>query len=269
MVDSRDITVVVYIQGRDTWAGLEAVTVRLTREDYVVMNTSFRYKCGCENMLHEDTGALKCLIKCEKHSDDLLKQPQGHAYYRSLGAVDAVGAPANIARYIGELVEALEDSGELSKIPVGQCLEIGCGASPYVPWLREKGMNYFGIDPDLWAVSWMRSTYDVEVARLCFEDLQDPGIRYHLVLAAHCFEHMSDAPNMIKKAASLLRPGGKLLIIIPNDSDPTNPDHQWFFNIESLARTMTLSGLRQDDLVIVERQIVKHEKFMYAIGTKP
>jgi hypothetical protein len=53
-----------------------------------------------------------------------------------------------------------------------------------------------------------------------------------------------------------------LRIIVPNDDDPTNPDHLHFFDPMSLGRALDLAGLVVGRMEM--RRVVKHEQFIYA-----
>jgi SAM-dependent methyltransferase len=222
------------------------------------------YPCGCRNELHEPTGAFHCIAKCPKHRarhrDPVTLD---EAYYTELGVLKD-GKLAE-TRHVAELVEAL---GPLPMAPSqGIVLEVGCGMSPYLPALRKAGWAYTGIDAFFWAAEEMRRRYGGGTAYQGeFEDLTEDAT-CDLILAAHSFEHMSDAPGAIVKCARLLNPGGELWIVVPDDSDPVNPDHLWFFSPASLRKTVELAGL--EVLALETRRIVKHENFIYVRAVKP
>ncbi len=70
-----------------------------------------------------------------------------------------------------------------------------------------------------------------------------------------------------RKAAGMLIHGGELWTIVPNDDDPLNPDHLWFWNEESLRGCVEAAGLQVVTFAV--RQRVEHEKFMYLRARKP
>lgn len=222
------------------------------------------YRCGCVNEVVTPPGAMRCVSKCKRHSA-AQRDPTtlDEAYYRELGALDA-DAPQ---RYVAELTDAL---GELPEVVDGTpALEIGCGFSPYCSAIMGAGYAYFGIDPSPWVVKAMREAFGVDVFQDTFDDkavlIAPDGIP--LILAAHCFEHMADAPAAILKAASLLAPRGELWVVIPDDSDPLNSDHLWFFSPTSLRACVEAAGLRVERFAV--RQRVEHEKFLYLRAVKP
>jgi SAM-dependent methyltransferase len=143
----------------------------------------------------------------------------------------------------------------------GQALEIGCGLGMLAPLLMREGYHYTGIEPDSEAASWCESTFDVVVIEQPFENVTlSPD--FDLIAACHVFEHMHDAPAMIAKAIGLLRPRGKLLVVVPDDSDPVNPDHRWFFTAPNLESTLRAAGAINIRTAVFRR--VAHENFIYA-----
>ena len=98
-----------------------------------------------------------------------------------------------------------------------------------------------------------------------FEDFDEPD--FDTIFCAHAFEHMQDSPGMMAKAFSQLKPGGRLVLIVPNDEDKCNPDHLWFWRSEDLHRVLSRIGFT--DIKTVEKRRVPHEMFIYASAVKP
>lgn len=80
-------------------------------------------------------------------------------------------------------------------------------------------------------------------------------------------EHLDDAPAAIAGLAGMLTPGGELWIVIPDDSDPCNPDHVWFFAEASLRRAVELAGLVVARMRSFRR--IAREEFIYCRAVKP
>jgi SAM-dependent methyltransferase len=224
------------------------------------------HSCGCVNEFHEPTGALRRVSTCRRHMRDY-RAPEtlGLDYYTKLGLLkNGMLQPTN---HVAELTEAL---GPIPP-PSGNrdVLEIGCGVSPYAGVLIERDWHYMGVEPSLWACGWMRRIYGVGTLPLRFEQVEVmiPPAMYGLILAAHSLEHMDDAPGAIARCAELLAPGGQLWIVIPDDTDKTNPDHRWCFSQDSLWYTVEATGLAVEHVAI--RRYVKHENFQYLRAKKP
>jgi predicted TPR repeat methyltransferase len=221
------------------------------------------YPCGCVNEVHEPSGVLQCVRKCDHHMARY-RDPAtiGEAYYAELATLD--GSELMNTAHVAELTEAL---GSIpSANGPGLALEIGCGVSPYVGAIRAVGWSYEGLDASMWAVAWTSAHWGVPVSCGLWEAWQSSH-RYGLILAAHVLEHTVDAPAALAKMAGSLESGGTLLVVVPDDSDPVNPDHVWFFDLSTLRACAESAGLFVDRLEI--RRIVERENFIYLKARKP
>lgn len=223
-----------------------------------------RYKCGCVNATDARSGMLRSVSKCPAHRRQS-RDPAtlGEAYYAELGLVRD-GLPVATA-HVAELAEAL---GPFPAAPAdGGALEVGCGASPYVGAIRAAGWLYAGIDVSPWAVDWVRARYGCDAAyQGTIEDIV-ADLDVGLILAAHVLEHLADMPGAVARLAGLLRPGGELWVVVPDDSDPVNPDHLFFPTMSSLQYCIEASGLVVKTMCMRKR--IERENFIYARAEKP
>lgn len=220
------------------------------------------YRCGCVNGRHAPSGVLRSVSKCSSH---LAKRNDpavlGKEYYEGLGVLSG-GKLAKTA-HLAELSEAL---GEFEAPGCPYALEIGCGASPYYRAICAAGYHYTGVDTSNWASLWMLGQFGAGVMVCRFEEA-DIDATFGLILAAHSLEHMEDAPGALVRMADLLAPGGSLWVVVPDDSDPVNQDHLWFFTEATLRSCIEAAGLVVEKTAV--RRIVKHENFVYARARKP
>lgn len=246
------------------------------------------YKCGCVNDVHEPGGVLRSISKCDRHR---AKQRDvgtlDKAYYEELGSL--VNGGIRTDNYLAELTDALGTfplAGEPVRSPISEieseplAMEIGGGISPYFEAIRQAGYFYFGIEPSQYACRYMcekfglapygdgstKPDYPGLMLRALFGEIPCKP-EFSLVLAAHSLEHMQDAPGAIVQCADMLRPGGELWIIVPDDSDPTNPDHLFFFTEASLRSCVERAGLAIEQFAV--RKHVPHERFLYCRAKKP
>lgn len=230
---------------------------------------SILYPCGCINFVRPD-GLMKSSEKCPAHRREA-RDPAtlDAAYYRQFGVIDEACRPRPTP-HVAEMVEAL---GEFPPAPPSGpravALEVGGGPSPYVGAIRAAGYAYAAIEPSAWAARWMQDYHRAPTLEARFEDVEPEWFRrpYALILAAHSIEHMTDAPGAIRKAAGLLAPGGELWVVVPDDSDPLNADHLWFFAPATLRACLESAGLVVERLVA--RRRVPHELFLYARARRP
>lgn len=221
--------------------------------------------CGCVNDFHEPTGALRRVSTCRRHTRaQRAPETLGLPYYTKLGLLQ--NGMLQPTRHVAELVEAL---GPLpSPKEHDQALEISCGVSPYAGDIVTCGWNYCGLDASRWACGWMERSWGVRAINGRFENIADEELNYPfgLILAAHSFEHMDDAPGAVARCADLLAPGGELWIVIPDNTDLANPDHRWFFDQELLWFTVESTGLSVEKIEL--RRYVGHENFIYCRAKK-
>lgn len=224
-----------------------------------------RQRCGCINTVDETYGIVRCVSKCSAHVAWLRNHPSsGEVYYRHLAVLDDQGAVKS-DHYIAELVDAI------GPFPVADpalplAVEVGCGVSPYAAWLQSLGYTYTGIELDSWAAAKTQQLYQATVYNQCFTTFSYQPGSYGLILMAHCLEHMAEAPEAADKAYDMLGKGGYLAIIVPDDSDLTNPDHWWFFTPVTLPKLLIHTGFTVRCCSVRKR--VAHENFIYCLAVK-
>ncbi len=224
------------------------------------------YVCGCVNEIHDPSGVLHSVKKCDAHKAGQKEAGElGQAYYQELGTVSHdEPIEATERRYVEQLTEAL---GPLPVWSNGACaLEIGCGISPYFRAIQGAGYAYLGIEPSEWAAKWMRQRGAEVRNAMVEESFLDLPI-HEFILAAHVIEHLIDAPLAIVRLGRMLKPRGQLWIVVPNDEDPLNPDHLWTFSEATLGRCIEAAGLFIETMAL--RKYVAHESFIYCRAKRP
>lgn len=233
----------------------------------IVDRKLINYACGCVNGTDIEWGVLRSVHKCRHHLK--AEEPSsGRGYYEKLGCFGDDGIPL-CAMYIHQMESAL------GKIPhscdvdcrSNVALEIGCGASMYAGHLLRLGWNYIGQDIDQWGCRWISGTYRVQTIVGSFPEEGEGEPKAGLLLSAHCLEHLKHAPNGLVAMFRRMVSGAHLYLLVPDDTDPVNPDHLWFFTEETLARTVEKVGFKS--IVVVRRQIVEREGFLYCHAVRP
>jgi len=93
----------------------------------------------------------------------------------------------------------------------GAVCEVGAAAGFGLLGFREAGWQTCGIEPNARMAGYGRQRFDLDVQTIKFEDWQ-PGVRFDLVTLLQVLPHLIDPAAALCKAASLVRPGGHLLI---------------------------------------------------------
>jgi len=213
--------------------------------------------CGCEYECSE-YGARYRKSRCASH---VRHTPVQNIFteekYRNMGVL--AEAPTHVA-------ELCRSVGELPCMPGGHLIEFGAGVSPYVTMVQAKGYTYTAVDSSEWACNHMRNKFDVP-AHCCLIDDFAADRLYDVVLAAHVLEHVPDAPAALSKFSQVLKPGGLLYLIVPDDRDLHNQDHNWFFTVGSLYSILDAFGF-VPVACAVDATIVPHEDFIYCVARK-
>ncbi|NCX56194.1 MAG: hypothetical protein EBW87_03235 [Burkholderiaceae bacterium] len=172
---------------------------------------SITYQCGCVNDF--DRGVLKSILKCDHHKSMQREIGElGEEYYQENGAMD----PEASVRYAAQFEECF---GKCEPVNPDRtfALEIGAGASHYVPMITGAGWFYCACEPSRWARRWMLEQYGdrrIQLSNATWEDydrdadclLGDRGCsggewwQYGMILAAHSLEHMIDAPAALESS---------------------------------------------------------------------
>ncbi len=135
-------------------------------------------------------------------------------------------------------------------------LDVGSGAGNLVVNLRDAGFRATGIDPFI----------DVEIsyvngARVLKQTLEETIGAFDCIMLHHCIEHMPEPREAMMKIASLLKPGGKVLIRTPvagmhawkiygsNWFQLDAPRHFVIFSEQGLRMAAEKSGLKNIGVV--------------------
>ena len=97
----------------------------------------------------------------------------------------------------------------------GEILDIGCGTGAFLHNMQEAGWSTTGLEPDEAARKKATELYKLEP--LASEKLFELApATYHAITMWHVLEHVHDLHAYIKQIETLLAPGGKLFIAVPN-----------------------------------------------------
>lgn len=85
-----------------------------------------------------------------------------------------------------------------------------------------------------------------------------PDSQYDFVHSSHCLEHMREVPEALYHWARILKPGGFLIVTVPDEDlyehgqwpSRHNPDHKWSFTLHKNRSSMP-NSLNILDLVLL------------------
>jgi 2-polyprenyl-3-methyl-5-hydroxy-6-metoxy-1,4-benzoquinol methylase len=98
----------------------------------------------------------------------------------------------------------------------GSLLDVGCGAGEFLDVARSRGWTVAGLDPVPDAAARARELRGLPVATTTLEGYGSPERRFDVVSALHVLEHVPDVNAFLRALAAWVRPGGHVLIEVPN-----------------------------------------------------
>ena len=138
----------------------------------------------------------------------------------------------------------------------GRLLDVGCGPGKLLSDLREQGWKVYGVDFSPVAVDYARSQRGLDVS---LGDLFQAGYKdgfFDVVMFNHSLEHIYNPLETLKEAHRIMKPGGLLLISIPNAGGLEakifgkwwvhwdTPRHLYHFTKATMTRLVTSAGFR-------------------------
>jgi SAM-dependent methyltransferase len=148
------------------------------------------------------------------------------------------------------------------RILSGNGIDIGCGSDPVVPNIRIFDLEQGDAN---------------NITRYVNE-------QFDFVYSSHCLEHMQDAKGAIREWWQLVRPGGYLFIIVPDEDlyeqgifpSYFNRDHKWTFTISKARSWSTVSinlldlalSLPNSELVEIQLQDINYDRSLLKFGEK-
>lgn len=117
----------------------------------------------------------------------------------------------------------------------GSILDVGCGTGAFLNTMKEAGWHVTGLEPDATAARKAMELYGIEP--MSSEKLYalSPD-SYDAITLWHVLEHVHDLHGYMKKLRSLLKPGGKLLIAVPNYTSYDAAKYQQFWAAYDVPR---------------------------------
>jgi 2-polyprenyl-3-methyl-5-hydroxy-6-metoxy-1,4-benzoquinol methylase len=98
----------------------------------------------------------------------------------------------------------------------GQLLEIGAAAGHFLVAAGAAGFEAVGIEPAGEVAERARQRFGVDIRQGFAEDLPFPPGSFDVACAWHVVEHVANPADALVKVRDLLRPGGYLILEVPN-----------------------------------------------------
>jgi 2-polyprenyl-3-methyl-5-hydroxy-6-metoxy-1,4-benzoquinol methylase len=101
-------------------------------------------------------------------------------------------------------------------IPEGRLLDVGCGYGFFLRLMKESGYSVCGVDPSESACRFSNQEMDLKVTQGTLDNVSFPDNYFEIITMNNVLEHLDDPSFALRKAYSLLKPKGILIIVVPN-----------------------------------------------------
>ena len=100
-------------------------------------------------------------------------------------------------------------------LPHGRLLDIGCGVGDFLLQVKKKNWEILGIEPSDDAKAIAKDRLGI-MPLLPSESCSLPDQTFDVITMWHVLEHVDDLKTQTKELMRLLKPGGRLIIALPN-----------------------------------------------------
>lgn len=199
------------------------------------------------SLLHGDNRDM-LITSPQPLPDELMK------YYQSDQYISHTDSNKGILNTVYQWVKAYMLSQKLNWLKdfksEGRLLDIGAGTGEFLLAAKNRGWEVLGTEPS----SQARELALKKGITLKKEDFYFNSNTFDVITMWHVLEHVSDLHNQVKELKRMLRPGGLLIIAVPNyrsyDAEVYSeywagydvPRHLWHFSKQSIERIFGKNG---------------------------
>lgn len=141
----------------------------------------------------------------------------------------------------------------------GRVLDVGCGRGDFLALMKERGFKAYGIEADERKSRYAPTLHLGDGVEVSTKPLSESGFKeetFDLITFWHSLEHMYEPAVELKEAARLLRPGGVMLVAVPNMESVQAricktgwihldvPMHCFHFGLKNLEQLLERYGLQ-------------------------
>ena len=101
--------------------------------------------------------------------------------------------------------------------PGGRILDIGCATGVFLDMAKKEGYKPQGLDISKYASEYAKSNFNVDVFTGYLENAPFPKKSFDIITMWDFIEHVNDPKATLKKAASLVKEDGIILILTTNE----------------------------------------------------
>lgn len=100
--------------------------------------------------------------------------------------------------------------------PSSRVLDVGSGGGEFAYLLRTLGHEVTGVEPNRGYAGFSREQYGLDVRVGFIDEVELPAASFDLITIWHVLEHTADPYAVLRQLRAALRPGGRLVVEVPN-----------------------------------------------------
>lgn len=155
-----------------------------------------------------------------------------------------------------ETERAIERADRLSQLLQAgtKVLDVGSAGGFFLYVMRQRGADIQGIEPNRGFAEFAQAELGIPTRNAFLQDVNLPLGEYDIATAHHVFEHLEDPTASLKRVRNWVRPGGHVLIEVPNVEARYHAPHNRFhighlhnfnpYTLEGIGRKIGLEVVR-------------------------
>ena len=159
----------------------------------------------------------------------------------------------------------------------GRLLDVGCGRGDLGAYLIARGWTVTGIEPSANAAEAARAR-GLDARRGTLDDVELEAGAYDAAVFRHSLEHLTDPVEALRRVREALRPGGLVLISVPNFGCWQRrrfgsrwyhldlPRHRVHFTQTGLGRALEQAGFEPATITISTSSVGLPASIQYALA---
>lgn len=187
------------------WCGNQTQNSYLKVEDYFLTQENFEiFRCDHCGLLFTVPRPLPNEIGKYYKSDEYYSHQENQK-----------GFIPRIYEWVKSFNLKNKSSMAIGDLKPGTLLDVGCGVGDFLCQVKKSGWDIMGIEPsdDAKAIAENKLGF-VPLSPADYHQIPDQS--YDVVTMWHVLEHVDDLLNQIHELSRLLKPGGRLVIALPN-----------------------------------------------------
>lgn len=155
-------------------------------------------------------------------------------------------------------------------------LDVGCSTGHFIELIKDKCAEVYGHDLNVKEVAFARDVLGLKVDNTQLNQRFEEGT-FDYITMIYVLEHIADPKSFLAYLRKFLKPGGKMVILVPNIQDPLVNlfdipefrtfyyciEHLYYYNQKTMNDLFAQCGLSGEVQVLQEYPLANHLNWAY------